>query len=288
MADLVYMARNAWTALLDSIRAKGGTSAPMTAAQAKAAVEAIETGSGGYDLLDIISRTQPAGAVDLTGLTSSGSWFFQNNKSITSIYAPSLTTIIDLGFSNMTNLVEFDLGDANPSTIYTGAFKGCTKLKRFYARKKIWFGDRPQWFQNCTALEKIAFPACTNVSTNATNIFMGCTSLTTVDMGNANRVYTQMFRQASALTTVILRRSNDVVPLYNVSAFESTPFASGGSGGTIYIPKVLYDHLGDGSALDYKAATNWSTVDGYGTVTWAQIEGSYFETHYGDDTEVSA
>lgn len=47
MADLVYMARSAWTALLDSIRAKGGTSAPMTAAQAKAAVEDIETGGGG-------------------------------------------------------------------------------------------------------------------------------------------------------------------------------------------------------------------------------------------------
>lgn len=52
MADLVYMARSAWTALLDSIRATGGTSAPMTAAQAKAAVEAIETGGSGleYDM----------------------------------------------------------------------------------------------------------------------------------------------------------------------------------------------------------------------------------------------
>lgn len=49
MADLVYMARSAWTALLDSIRAKGGTSAPMTADQAKAAVEAIETGGGGTE-----------------------------------------------------------------------------------------------------------------------------------------------------------------------------------------------------------------------------------------------
>ena len=47
MADLVYMARSAWTALLDSIRSKGGTSALMAAAQAKAAVEAIETGGGG-------------------------------------------------------------------------------------------------------------------------------------------------------------------------------------------------------------------------------------------------
>lgn len=47
MADLIYMAKTKWTALLDSIRAKGGTSALMTADQAKAAVEAIPTGGGG-------------------------------------------------------------------------------------------------------------------------------------------------------------------------------------------------------------------------------------------------
>lgn len=54
MADIVYMAKSAWTALLDAIRSKGGTSAPMTVAQAKAAVEAIETG-GGEKLEDLVS-----------------------------------------------------------------------------------------------------------------------------------------------------------------------------------------------------------------------------------------
>lgn len=49
MADLIYMAKTKWTALLDSIRAKGGTSALMTADQAKAAVEAIPTGGGGIE-----------------------------------------------------------------------------------------------------------------------------------------------------------------------------------------------------------------------------------------------
>ena len=49
------------------------------------------------------------------------------------------------------------------------------------------------------------------------------------------------------------------------------------SSGTIYIQKVLYDRLGDGASLDYKAATNWSTVDGYGTITWAKIESSAYE-----------
>lgn len=54
-------------------------------------------------------------------------------------------------------------------------------------------------------------------------------------------------------------------------------YGQNGTGGTIYIPKALYDHLGDGSDFDYKAATNWSTYDSYGTITWAQIEGSEYE-----------
>lgn len=44
MADLIYMAKSKWRELLDTIRTKGGTSAPMTADQAIAAVEAIPTG----------------------------------------------------------------------------------------------------------------------------------------------------------------------------------------------------------------------------------------------------
>lgn len=56
MADLIYMAKSKWQGLLDTIRTKGGTSAPMTADEAIAAVEAIETGGG--------EETQ--GLVDLT------------------------------------------------------------------------------------------------------------------------------------------------------------------------------------------------------------------------------
>lgn len=49
MADLIYMAKSKWRELLDTIRTKGGTSAPMTADQAIAAVEAIPSGGGGIE-----------------------------------------------------------------------------------------------------------------------------------------------------------------------------------------------------------------------------------------------
>ena len=95
------------------------------------------------------------------------------------------------------------------------------------------------------------------------------------------------WQNCSSLKTVILR-STSIVTLNNVNVVSGSPFASGGSGGTIYIPKSLYDHLGDGTASDYKAATNWSTIDGYGTVTWACIEGSIYENQYADGVVITA
>lgn len=90
------------------------------------------------------------------------------------------------------------------------------------------------------------------------------------------------------LSTVILRPSYIVRCNSNrySGTFLSTPFAQNGIGGEVYIPESLYDHLGDGSALDYKAESGWSVYDGYGTITWKQIEGSIYETQYGDGTPI--
>lgn len=116
-------------------------------------------------------------------------------------------------------------------------------------------------------------------------------ALTTAEFADTttNNVHTfgpQFFDRCDNLTTLILR-SPVICPIGDINVFGGTPFASGGSGGTVYIPKALYDHLGDGTALDYKAATNWSTIDSYGTITWAQIEGSIYETQYADGTPIT-
>ena len=140
-------------------------------------------------------------------------------------------------------------------------------------------------FQSATSLKNVVFPKCSQCFSSA---FYGATNLESVDFGgiptstagfNRNSIFTN----CTKLKTIILR-GNAIWPLSNINTFTGTPFASGGTGGTIYIPKSLYDHLGDGTSSDYKAASNWTTIDGYGTITWAQIEGSTYETHYGDGT----
>lgn len=133
-------------------------------------------------------------------------------------------------------------------------------------------------FKSAWKLTSVRLPNLTDVGTGY--IFYQCTNLTFADIGSANKIQNYFFVQ-SALNTLIIRKTS-VCPLAAANNFNNTAFRSGGPGGTIYIPKSLYDHLGDGSSSDYKAATNWSTLDGYGTITWAKIEGSPYEDPYGD------
>jgi len=137
---------------------------------------------------------------------------------------------------------------------------GCIALESFFAPKLIDLGARE--FENCRAMTSFDLRGRTTGSIGGW-CFLGC----------------------STLTTLVLRQSNNPISI-GQDAFMNTPFDTGKSGGTIYIPKALYDHLGDGTSLDYKAATNWSRYDGYGTITWAAIEGSIYETQYADGTPI--
>lgn len=118
------------------------------------------------------------------------------------------------------------------------------------------------------------------------NTCYNSTSLEKVDICG-NYIGAKAFNTCSSLNVLVLRHTG-ITGLQSTNAFDNTSFASGGSGGTIYIPKALYDVLGTGSSTDYKAATNWSTIDGYGTITWAIIEGSQYETAYVDGTSISS
>lgn len=145
-------------------------------------------------------------------------------------------------------------------------------------------GYPDNFFLDCSGLTSVVMPNFTNQYGN--NVFNGCTNLEIVDFGG-RRIGNADFNNCRKLKTIILRSTTYFTWLNAVSSFNGTPFANGGTGGTIYIPKQYYDQLGTGSSEDFKAATNWSTVDGYGTITWAQIEGSIYETQYADGTPVT-
>lgn len=133
-----------------------------------------------------------------------------------------------------------------------------------------------------------------NTNAGADCVAQGCTSLAAWDVKTNEGQWDNtniggrfdLFYKCAQLTTLVLRNTTKLHTLQGgyTSTFRESPFANGGSGGTIYIPKVLYDHLGDGTSLDYKSATNWSTLDSYGTITWAKIEGTGYEFYRVDNT----
>lgn len=182
-----------------------------------------------------------------------------------------------------TTYIDFE----NEGTLMQRAFDGCTTVVTLHlANLNSITGGNAYIFNGCNNLETVILDINTASALIPQNCFNNCTKLRAVDV-NVN-VGGGAFYGGNKpdFKTLILRKST-VASLGNISAFTNTPFASGGTGGTIYIPKALYDHLGDGGSLDYKAATNWSTVDGYGTITWAKIEGSIYETQYADGTPIT-
>lgn len=244
----------------------------------------------GYTLDNLSMRSSISGDIVLPTATRIAPYTFINCTGITSFSAP--------------NVIRFtDMQDSNTNGNGSYIFSGCTSLASVNMPALIAIGSGGYQFYNCTSLTSIHIPSvpgqhmmdgCTALQTavfknqGAWNGYglQNCTNLTKLD-GMPTRIHTSEFNKASKLTTIVLRTPT-VPTLSNINAFANTPFANGGTGGTIYIPKTLYDHLGDGSSSDYKAASNWSTVNGYGTITWTKIEGSQYETAYADGTPISA
>lgn len=223
------------------------------------------TGSSGASVKDIAEGAVPVGVVDLTGVEFGVNGIHMYNLSS----RPNITRVIG----------EASFESSSPTYSYTmSQCQGLTSINLHLTASYV-----DGLFQHCHNL--ITAVLTIDDVNNALRVFVACYSLEVVDI-NASRIRTQTFYSATNLQTIILR-SESLVALENTNAFQSTPFASGGAGGTIYLPKVLYDHLGDGTSLDYKAATNWSTIDGYGTITWAQLEGSQYETQYADGTPIT-
>jgi len=247
--------------------------------------------SPAYTIDEVLCGTGLVGDIVFTGTTLSSSLAYQTE--MTSFTADNVTSMPHQGdypmFRGCTKLANISM--ANASYFYNSSynFAGCTSLTSItsanFPNASTFYCSNA--FRGCTGLTLFCLPKLGTASVNylAGSTFYGCTSLATIDLATIGRIVGNNFYGCSSLSTLILRKTSVVIN-DNTSSFTNTPFASGGTGGTIYIPKALYDHLGDGTSSDYKAASNWSVIDGYGTITWAKIEGSYYETHYADGTTI--
>lgn len=240
------------TSVANAIRAKSGGSASL--AFPAGFVSEIQAIPGGGETYDFGDHAYPQGAIT-TNVTELLGFTFRYRTGITSISAPNCTKLNNYVFAACTALRSVSL-------------PVCSALAT------------SNNFDGCTALEGIVLPAIANNPSGAQ--FNGCSALAYADFGpnlgywNGN----DFFKNCSSLTTIILRKSA-LCKLNNISYLAGTPFASGGSGGILYVPKALIDNN------TYTSATNWSTILGYANNQIKAIEGSYYETHWADGTPIT-
>lgn len=186
-------------------------------------------------------------------------------------------------YQNKINITEVEM--PNAKCLPQFMFQNCSNLYSFKAPLLEHFG-----YASLTG-SKISYIILPNVIKFEAGAMQANSSLIGADFGNPNAIPNiwggNTWSWSGRHLNLIILRYLSIFPIqYDNSIISGTSFESGQPGGTIYIPKFLYDHLGDGSQYDYKAATNWSTIDGNGMITWAQIQGSYYQTHYVDGTEI--
>lgn len=265
-------------------------------------------GSGGGSIDDIVTKVYPTGEV-VTNATKIYPYAFVG-PNVTKVYAPYATHVCGFAFYGCTELTEVYLPEcttlnATPTGWLNASangnwkkstFAGCPKLQKIYTPKVTSLQGENGNANNSNAFGNTGQFGNYGIGSSSTPVTIVLPSLSgftsehfrgsyayydKIDLGpNVSNIHNNSFYQIGALNHLILRRTSALVTLGNADAGKQLTTARGV---TIYIPKVFYDHLDDGTSSDYKAAANWLT---YPNRTWAQIEGSYYETHYADGTEI--
>lgn len=254
------------------------------------------------DTLLLALRNQVTSVSDDT-LTSIRSYGLANMSALTSASFPALQTINSYAFYNDANCIWNGWPFPAAKTIGNYAFRYCYGLTGEITLPSTVTSIGQYSFASCKNITK--FTATGSITTFGTYTFTGasadhkmtvteihlpnlgtsialnlnfgsatanyaCQQLQICDVGKAKSIAANTFANCYKLDTLILRRTGSVTTLANVSAFLNTPMRGRNSmTGTIYVPEALID--------TYKAASVWSTLYGYGYVTFTKIEGSAYE-----------
>lgn len=234
-------------------------------------------------------------------LTSIRSYGLAYMTALTEVSFPNLQTISAYSFYNDYNLLMDGWQFPKANSIGNYAFRYCYGLTGDIILPNTVTSIGQYSFANCDGME--TFRAEGAISTLGTYTFNGasghvmalreihmpnlgtgialnlnfgsataanaCQHLEVCDIGKAKSIAANTFANCYKLQTLIMRRTS-VTTCANVSAFLNTPLRGRNSlTAKIYVPEALID--------SYKAASVWSTINGYGYVTWNKIEGSIYE-----------
>ena len=229
----------------------------------------LEQINGGFDL--------PENLV-LLGNSVRGT-FYSYSSTLKTVSCPNATSVsgkngsTQRAFSNCPNLTSVSFPSWTTNDINELMFSSCTSLVSVNF-PLLSGGVASQGFLDCSSLTTIVFPKAQG--TLYSSAFQGCTNLTFADFYDVYLARGAIFKNTN-LTTLILRNPTRY-SLANLNIFENTPFASDGSGGTLYVPSS--------SISEFQSVDNWSTILGYENNHILPIEGSIYETQYADGTPI--
>lgn len=257
----------------------------------------VSGGGGNNDFRDLIQRTIVSSTLP-NDITTIGQHAFANCTSLTSITMPNgVTTIDSSAFNGCSSLASVTFSNSL-EIINSSAFAKCESLEITTLPSSL-TSIGASAFTSCisiinlscdgviTALGNAAFNGGTGFTMRLKSVSFpnmdissigsafggatyGCKVLEFADLGKTQSIAASAFSSCYALQTLILRRTNAICTLGNVSAFSDTPMRGYNSlTGTVYVPSSLI--------ATYKSANNWSTLFNNGTVSFIAIEGSPYE-----------
>ncbi len=166
----------------------------------------------------------------------------------------TVTSIGQYSFASCKNITKFT-ATGSITTLGTYTFVGAS-------------ADHKMTMTECH-MPNLGTSIALNLNWGSTTAANACQQLEVCDIGKAKSIAANTFANCYKLQTLIMRRTS-VTTCANVSAFLNTPLRGRNSlTAEIYVPENLID--------SYKAASVWSTIEGYGYVTWKKLEGSIYE-----------
>ena len=187
----------------------------------------------------------------------------------------SLTKIDSTGFYNCP-LLSISTIPSSVTSIGSSAFQGCAGIQTITCDGALTEIGSSSFnaFTKPMTLTDARFPnavvSSLSYAFGNTTASRACQTIEIIDIGKTSSIAANAFANCYALQTLVLRKTDAICTLANVSAFNNTPMNGYNSlTGTVYVPNDLIS--------TYQAATNWSTLYNNGTVTFTKIEGSAYD-----------
>ena len=164
---------------------------------------------------------------------------------LTELVDESITSLNDYAIYSKSNLVTVDL--PNCTGLGNSCFGYCSKLENVNLPKATSQYYTNYVFRNCTNLKCIFLPSAEGIGAT---YFGYCSNLEIGCFNSLIRFGSLAFESCSKLKHLIMPLQ---VNLTSTTAFNNSPFASGGSGGAVYTKNANISY--------YQNQSNWQTVN---------------------------